>query len=237
MKKLVCDIFIILTSFFVSVLALFAGIKLYMYTTTKDQVYEIEKIQETYDYIIVPGAQIYKAKPSPVLQDRLDAAITLYQTGRSKKIVVSGAYEQRYQKYETEIMKQYLIENGIPTTQITEDRGGVTTYDTMIRFSQAKPDATAIITTQKMYSARTTYLAEKVGIKVVTAIADKNYETKGFLPYLREFLAPTKAFFYGELLKPNPQYNLDEIPFLESDELSFFLLWIVIYKKKNIKFF
>ena len=213
MKKLIRDFTILFLSLLISILALFSGVKLYMHVTTEEDIYRLQEVNQVYDYIIVPGAQVYKTKPSLVLKDRLDAAIKLYQQKIAPLIVVSGAYEQRYQKYETEVMKDYLIAQGIPKEAIIEDRGGVTTYDTMIRFYLYESDKTAIISTQKMYADRTTYLAKKVGIDADTVIADNEYQTKGWMAYVREFLAPTKAFFYGEALKPDPKYSLDEIPF------------------------
>lgn len=213
MKKLIRDILILLGCTILSVITFFAGIKIYMYAITKDNIYNYEEINKTYDYIIVPGAQINEDRPSQVLKDRLDMAIKLYENEISSKILVSGAYEKLFQKYETEIMKNYLIEKGVKKTDIIEDRGGVTTYDTMIRFYQFNSSATAIITTQKMYSTRSNYLAEKVGIKADTVISDLNYKTTNLIAHIREFLTPTKAFFYGDIMKPQPKYSLEEIPF------------------------
>lgn len=214
MKKLIRDIIIILCSFIISILTFFSGIKLYMYVNTKNFIYELEELNKTYDYVIVPGAQIKKDGPTKVLKDRLDMAIMLYQKEISKKIIVSGAYEKSLGKYESETMKEYLIEKGIPGDVIIEDRAGVTTYDTMIRVYNFTKDQTAIISTQTMYASRSIYLAHQVGLKADVVTSDLTYKNQNLFAYIREFFAPTKAFYYGEILNPLPKCSLDNCPFI-----------------------
>lgn len=215
MKKLFHDILIILASLIVSILFLFSGIKFYIHINTKNNIYDQAEIKNNYDYIIVPGAQIKKEGPSLVLKDRLDMAAFLYQAGISSNIIVSGAYEESLNLYETEIMKDYLIKLGIPSNHILEDRAGVTTYDTMIRAYQFDNNQTAIISTQAMYASRSAYLAKQVGLKADVVTCDLAYKNQTVFAYIREFLAPTKAVYYGEVLHPLPKKSLDEVPFFK----------------------
>ena len=67
----------------------------------------IDKEVEDYDCIIVLGAGVRKdGTPSPMLRDRLDKGIELYNQGVAPKIIMSGDHGQnRYD--EVSVMKQY----------------------------------------------------------------------------------------------------------------------------------
>lgn len=185
-----------------------------MYVNTKNFIYEVEDLKEKYDYVIVPGAQIKENGPTIVLKDRLDMAMNLYTNKIAAKIIVSGAYETTLKKYESEAMKDYLIKSGIPSDVILEDRAGLTTYDTMIRSHYFDQNQKAIISTQKLYASRSIYLAHQVGLNADVVTSDLTYKHQSIFSYVREFFAPTKAFYYGEILNPLPKYSLDESPFL-----------------------
>ena len=66
-------------------------INIYVKTTTKKQIVtETEAKKGDIDCIIVLGAGIWGDKPSPMLEDRLLQAISLYNNGVSDKIIMSG---------------------------------------------------------------------------------------------------------------------------------------------------
>ena len=72
----------------------------------------------TADCILVLGASVYSNDtPSPMLKDRLDMGIHLYNNSYVKKILVSG--DHRSNDYdEVNVMKKYLIDNNIPSSDI-----------------------------------------------------------------------------------------------------------------------
>lgn len=191
-----------------------AGIKVYMEVTTQDLIYSEEKIDALtdIDYIIVPGAQIVGDQPSLYLQKRLDMAVKLYKKGVADTIVVSGGHNNKEKKEEADVMKNYLIEQGIPSYHIYKDYGGTNTYQTMARSALFFKGKKAVITTQKMYAARSVYLAETVHLDAVAVESDLGSYTSNPFAYFREFLAPTKAFLY-RLIKPDPKYSIEKLPF------------------------
>ena len=73
--------------------------------------------------IIVLGGGIRKDKPSPLLQDRLDKAIELYKEGLAPKIIMSGDHGTKDHD-EVNVMKNYAIENGVPSEDIFMDHAG-----------------------------------------------------------------------------------------------------------------
>ena len=78
------------------------------------------------DYIMVLGAGIEPdGSPSPVLQERLDTAIELYQNHNAKQIIVSGGMDEA--QSEISAMFNYLIEKDIPEEDVLCDTLGVNT--------------------------------------------------------------------------------------------------------------
>ena len=83
--------------------------------------------QPSYDCVIVPGALVYAdGTPSLMLQDRLDMAIQIYQTGITNRILVSGDHG-RPDYDEVNSMRTYLINHGIAPEVIFMDRPPVLT--------------------------------------------------------------------------------------------------------------
>lgn len=84
-------------------------INLYVKNCTKKQIIEKNVILEEYDCILVLGAGVRGNQPSPMLADRLEKAIKLYNQGAAPKIIMSGDHGQKNYD-EVNIMKQYAIE-------------------------------------------------------------------------------------------------------------------------------
>ena len=185
------------------------GIKVTIYSQTKEKIISIEQAEHR-EFAIIPGAKIHQNSPSLHLKDRLECGIRLYKENKVKKIILSGGYDKGVEKMETEVMYNYLIENNIPKDIIFIDNYGINTYNTMLRTKEFISNETTYICTQEMYSYRTQYLANNVGLNAITIKADlKQYNLNPML-YLREFLAPTKAFIESKLLKIKPKYSLKE---------------------------
>jgi len=87
MKKIIIFIIIILVILF----AIIMGINIYVKLSTKNQIIENEDYSnlKDIDCIIVLGAGIWGDKPSPMLEDRLNVAISLYQENVSSKIIMT----------------------------------------------------------------------------------------------------------------------------------------------------
>ena len=79
-KYLVCLIVI-------SVLVVF-GIDLYVVFSTKGSIVNEYSELKDIDCIVVLGAGVYDDKPSPMLKDRLDTAVMLFNDGVSEKIIM-----------------------------------------------------------------------------------------------------------------------------------------------------
>ena len=99
-KYLVCLIVI-------SALVVF-GIDLYVVFSTKDRIVNEYSELKDIDCIVVLGAGVYDDKPSPMLKDRLDTAVMLFNDGVSEKIIMSGDHMKENHD-EVNVMKTYAV--------------------------------------------------------------------------------------------------------------------------------
>jgi uncharacterized SAM-binding protein YcdF (DUF218 family) len=76
------------------------------------------------DAIVLLGAAQYNGTPSPVLKARLDSALTAYNEGASKWIVVTGGKMTGDKYTEAESSQMYLIDRGVPSDHILMENVG-----------------------------------------------------------------------------------------------------------------
>ena len=82
---------------------------------------------------LVLGAQVHPdGTPSAFLAARLDLATQLYRAGKVKLILVSGA-STAPEYDEPQAMRSYLIDAGIPESQVIIDNAGIDTYSSCVR--------------------------------------------------------------------------------------------------------
>lgn len=184
---------------------------IYMIFLTKSKIKSINEIKETdIDCIIVLGAGIRNNKPSPMLEDRLLTGIELYQQNISNKIIVSGDHG-RVNYDEVNVMKNYLVENNIPSENIFMDHAGFSTYDSIYRAKEIFKVKKAIIVTQEYHLYRAIYIAKKLDIEVYGISASKRIYGNQIKRDIREIVARTKDFIKS-LFKPKPKYLGNIIP-------------------------
>ncbi len=141
---------------------------------------------------IVLGAGVERnGDPSPILTDRLQTALLLYQKGKVQKLLLSG--DDRPNDNQVAVMKSYLIAQGVPASDLIVDPNGLTTEDSMLRAKNVFQVVRALIPTQRFHLARAVYLARSDGIAAFGVPADTQpYSTKELT--VREWAARVKAF-------------------------------------------
>jgi SanA protein len=150
---------------------------------------------------IVPGARVYKGKPFVHLEARLQMALSLYQAGRVKAILVSG--NETAEAPEVTAMTAWLLDHGVARKDILADDGGSRTRETMNRAANVFDVHDAVICTQDVNVARSVFLAEQAGIDAVAVGAPSTLARSG--PYMRaEALKTTLAFFESLLRERTP---------------------------------
>jgi len=122
---------------------------------------------DNYDAIVVLGAQVYAdGSPSLQLSWRLDAACEAYRQ-KAVPIVVCGAQGKDEPMTEAEAMKNYLIHNKIPETDILMDQNSFNTRQNLTNASELlknKMDIQKVlIVTSDYHVPRSMALAKDLG--------------------------------------------------------------------------
>lgn len=160
---------------------------------------------------IVLGARVYEnGTPSRLLADRLQTTLELYQSGRVKKILVSGDHG-RTAYDEVNVCRRWLQERSVAPQDIFMDHAGFDTYNTMTRARQVFAVDAAIIVTQDFHLLRAVYLARAAGIDAVGLKADRYHYPHLWYLTLRESVARLKAFAEVQL-HVSPHYLGPQIP-------------------------
>ncbi len=155
---------------------------------------------------IVFGAGLrYDGTPTPILKDRVQTAVQLYENGKVSKILMSG--DNSFVDYnEPEAMRQYAIELGVPDEAIVLDYAGRRTYDTCYRAGAIFQVESAILVTQDFHLPRALFLCNAFGVKSNGVQANNMYFRKisRLIWNTREFFATTQAVWDVYVAKPLP---------------------------------
>lgn len=119
----------------------------------------LENLPADVRYCLVPGALLHRNDSlSPILKERLDAAIRLHAQRPEMIFVLSGDGSKRVSN-DVKVMHQYLKEHSdIPETQLITDDQGYTTLDS-VRFMQAlKPEQGFALLTTAFHQPRMAYI-------------------------------------------------------------------------------
>ena len=202
-------------------LCLLFGIDFYVRSSTKDRIISPEDVSSVSDAdcILVLGAGIRTdGSPSPMLQDRLNTGIALYQNGAAPKLLMSGDHG-REDYNEVQKMKDITLEQGVPSEDVFMDHAGFSTYDSLYRARDVFQARKVIIVTQKYHLYRALYIARSLGLDTWGVSADtRRYRGQSQRDF-REILARDKDFFVS-VFKPLPKYLGDTIPITGNGDLT-----------------
>lgn len=163
------------------------------------------------DCIIVLGCQVRAdGSLSDMLRDRLDRGIALYKEGAAPKIIMSGDHGQKNYD-EVNAMKDYAINNGVPSKDVFMDHAGFSTYESVYRAKEIFEADSIIIVTQEYHLYRALYIAERFGIEVHGVSSDYHAYAGQAKRECREILARCKDFLTATF-KPKPTYLGETIP-------------------------
>jgi len=212
-------IIILFLVFIISVASVFI-INFFVKATTKEQILtenEASKL-ENIDCILVLGAGIWGNKPSPMLEDRLLQAISLYKKNVSAKIIMSGDHG-REEYDEVNIMKDFAIEKGVPSENIFMDHAGFSSYESIYRAKEIFQAKKIVIVTQEYHLYRALYIANQLDIESYGVGADPRKYVGAAYREIREILARNKDFVQC-IFKPKPTYLGDTIPVSGSGDVT-----------------
>lgn len=187
------------------------GLNIWVTQTASDSILENTlEPEKNSDCIIILGAGLYGDKPSPMLEDRLKKGIELYKNHAAPKILMSGDHG-RTGYNEVQVMKQYAIDAGVPSSDIFMDHAGFSTYESMIRARDIFEIHSPIVVTQKYHIYRAVFIGKQLGIDCIGIPTDAFPYGGQFYRNVREYIARCKDVA-TILIKPSPTYGGEKIP-------------------------
>ncbi|MEH2297235.1 SanA/YdcF family protein [Nostoc sp.] len=156
---------------------------------------------------IVFGAGVYPdGTPTPMLGDRVSAAVELYKLGRVQKLLMTGD-NSREDYNEVLAMQSYAVERGVPMQNITLDYAGFSTYESCYRAKDIFGVKQAVLITQKFHLPRAVYTCNQLGIKAI-GLGTPDWESYAFATVmystLREQFSTLKALWQVHITHPQP---------------------------------
>ena len=181
-------------------------INFYVILSTKNRIVSGDsELLTDIDYIVILGAGIRRGKPSPMLEDRLKTGISLYNNDISNKILITGDHmNDDYD--EVTVMKNYLLEHGIPEEDIITDNYGISTYDSIYRVKNVYKSKKVVIVSQRYHLYRALFLSDNLDLESYGVEADLRYYYGQWYREIREILARNKDFIKG-IIKPKAVYT------------------------------
>ena len=157
---------------------------------TEEQAAELEEI----DCVLVLGCGLEAdGSPSPMLHDRLQQGVALYQKEAAPKLLVSGDHG-REEYDEVNAMKRFAEEQGVPSEDVFMDHAGFSTDESVYRARDIFQVRRMVIVTQEYHLSRALYIAKRLGIEAWGVPADPRTYSGQTARDLREILARDKDF-------------------------------------------
>jgi SanA protein len=116
------------------------------------------------DAVVVPGASVYRSgKLSPVLKQRMEAALALAARRPGIKLVLSGhTVPQGYS--ETKAMREYAVKRGFPAKNVLLDEEGRSTFLTLLNAQKKLKLQRVALVSQGYHLPRALYIARRLGM-------------------------------------------------------------------------
>ncbi|MDO5066787.1 MAG: ElyC/SanA/YdcF family protein [Propionibacteriaceae bacterium] len=145
------------------------------------------------DVLLVLGAHAHPGRPSRFLQARLDLAVELFNSGKGRAIIVSGA-NTKASNHETQVMEDYLVSRGIPRSKIVQDGAGFDTYDSCIRARDVYGVRELTLVSQMYHVQRAVATCRALGVDAIAVgdVTARQWAATHLKGELREYLAVVK---------------------------------------------
>jgi SanA protein len=127
-------------------------------------------VPEKYSALVL-GAGLINDEVSPILGDRVQAAVDLYKQGKVKKIIMSGD-NREVTHNEPAAMIKYAMKLGVPEEDLQPDYAGRRTYDSCWRAKHIFSQDDIVVVTQSFHLTRSLFLCDHFDVKAVGLMSD-----------------------------------------------------------------
>jgi len=163
------------------------------------------------DCILVLGAGLWApGEASPMLADRLDRALELWDLGAGRKLLMSGDHGSADYN-EVAVMRDAALAHGVDGSDVFMDHAGFSTYESMVRAKEVFQCDRVVIVTQPYHLYRAVYIARSLGLDAYGVGAEEIPYPNQLWRDFREVLARIKDVGFC-LLRPDPTFLGDAIP-------------------------
>jgi uncharacterized SAM-binding protein YcdF (DUF218 family) len=124
------------------------------------------------DAAIVLGAAVWGEEPSPVLAERMNHAIWLYNNGYVAKIITTGGIGDGDSISEAEAAKRYAVQKGIPEVDvILEVESRITEQNLEYAYAIARQNhlRTLTIVSDPLHMKRAVHMAKDLGMEAYSS--------------------------------------------------------------------
>jgi uncharacterized SAM-binding protein YcdF (DUF218 family) len=161
------------------------------------------------DAIVVLGAAQYNGVPSPVLQDRLDHALELYEAAMASKIVITGGRQKGDRFTEATAGYNYLRAHGVPDEDLLKEVDGSSTWESLAasaRFLVTQELTTVVLVTDGYHAYRVEAIAEDLGLDASVSPSETRLSWRG---ELRQLGRESVAVALGRVIGYDRLFRLD----------------------------
>ena len=146
-------------------LALLVGLGPWLWVTTgsRGHIHTLEDAPSAPVALVLGAGLNPDGTPSPFLAGRLEVAAGLYESGRVQVVLVSG--DNRVVNYdEPTAMRDWLVERGVPASDVVLDFAGRDTYDSCTRAKRIFGVEQVIVVSQGYHLPRAVTTCRTVGL-------------------------------------------------------------------------
>ena len=146
--------------------------------------------------IVVLGAAQYDCRPSPVLQERLDHALELYERGTAGTVVVTGGKQEGDRCTEASASAEYLLRAGVPDSDVLREVQGTSTWESLAASARILRDegmTDVVLVTDGYHALRVQAIADELGL-------DASVSPSGNRGSVRDYAEETAAVAVGRII-------------------------------------
>jgi len=147
--------------------------------------------------------------PNPYFHNRMAAAADLYHSGKVRYLIVSGDNRTPYYN-EPRVMRNALVDLGVPGENIYKDHAGLRTLDSVVRARDVFGQDSITIVSQRFHNQRAVYIARHHGMEVAAYNAGDVPHHNSDRTRMREWFAKTNVF-WDILTNKQPQQLGDPV--------------------------
>ncbi len=161
------------------------------------------------DAIVVLGAAQYDGRPSPVLRNRLDHALGLYEGGLAPHIVLTGGRQEGDRFTEATAGYNYLRQRGVPDEDLLREVNGHSSWESLAaaaRFLIERGETDVVLVTDGYHAYRVEAIAEDLGLRASVSPSDSRLSRAA---EARQLVRETAAVAIGRIIGFDRLLRLD----------------------------